>query len=157
MPCAAVLHSKTVHESRSKHEKPGSFGSCSCETSFFVHPSSMQVMGLNWASLSGRLSLALSRGLVLVEVWDSADVGSGPTGQLLAIDLHPKAWGPLRVLLMFPVVSFPIYCLVGKSGQIRIIRSDYSPFLCMVGWGGEVLQFFRRMYKVFGWRVRKCG
>ena len=49
---------------------------------------------------------------MLVEVWDSADVGSGPTGQLLAIDLHPKAWGPLRVFLMFPVVSFPIYCLV---------------------------------------------
>ena len=71
---------------------------------FFVHPSSMQVMGLNWASLSGRLSLALSRGLVLVEVWDSADVGSGPTGQLLAIDLHPKAWGPLRVLLMFSCI-----------------------------------------------------
>lgn len=71
---------------------------------------------------------------MLVEVWDSADVGSGPTGQLLAIDLHPKAWGPLRVLLMFPVVSFPIYCLVGKSGQIRTIRSDYSHFC--VWWVG---------------------
>lgn len=55
MPCAAVLHSKTVHESRSKHEKPGSFGIL-WKLFFLVHPSSMQVMGLNWASLSGRLS-----------------------------------------------------------------------------------------------------